>query len=83
LRPGARPQRAARRRHTLIKRISHWSDMETDEIEMLLVKLEDRARTLGLRTKTSEETERLVDVASLVTAMAVQFNNTGGFTLTT
>jgi hypothetical protein len=72
-----------RRRHTLVKRISHWSDMEAEEIEMLLIKLEDRARTLGLRTKTSEETERLVDVASLVTAMAVQFNNTGGFTLTT
>ena len=48
---------------------------------MVLMKLEDRARALGLRAKDEKETERLVDVASLVTAMAVQFNNTGGFAL--
>lgn len=71
-----------RRRRTLTQRISHWSGMDPEEIEMVLVKLEDRARALGLRVKQAEiETERLVDVASLVTAMAVQFNNTGGFTV--
>jgi len=70
-----------RRRQTLIKRITHWSGMEPDEIEMVLIKLEDRARALGLRVRAEQETERLVDVAALVTAMAMQFNYTGGFAL--
>jgi len=70
-----------RRRRTLTQRIARWSGMAPQEIEMVLVKLEDRARALGLRAKDETETERLVDVASLVTAMAVQFNNTGDFTL--
>ena len=68
-----------RRRHILTRRIACWSEMETDEIEMVLVKLEDRARALGLRAKDEKETERLIDIASLVTAMVVQFNNTGDF----
>ena len=57
--------------------------MEPEEIEMVLVKLEDRARSLGLRAKNDpeKETDRLIDVASLVTAMVVQFNNTGDFSL--
>lgn len=70
-----------RRRRTLTQRIARWSGMDPEEIEMVLVKLEDRARALGLRARNEPETERLVDVASLVTAMAVQFNNTGGFAL--
>lgn len=69
-----------RRRRTLNERVARWSGMAPEEIEMVLLKLEDRARALGLRAKTgAPETERLVDVASLVTAMAVQFNYTGGF----
>jgi len=70
-----------RRRRTLTQRIARWSGMEPEELEMVLAKLEDRARALGLRAKDEKETERLVDVASLVTAMAVQFNNTGGFSV--
>ena len=70
-----------RRRRTLTQRIARWSGVECEEIEMVLVKLEDRARALGLRAKDEKETERLVDVASLVTAMVVQFNNTGDFAL--
>ena len=70
-----------RRRRTLTQRIARWSGMAPEEIEMVLVKLEDRARSLGLRAKDEKETERLVDVASLVTAMAVQFNYTGGFAM--
>ncbi len=70
-----------RRRQTLITRIARWSGMAPEEIAMVLVKLEDRARALGLRVRNEQEAERLVDLASLVTAMAVQFNYTGGFTL--
>jgi hypothetical protein len=69
-----------RRRRTLTTRIAHWSGMAPEEIEMVLVKLEDRARSLGLRARDdASDIERLVDVASLVTAMAVQFSTTGGF----
>jgi hypothetical protein len=70
-----------RRRQTLVRRISYWSGMDPEEIDMIMNKLEDRARTLNLRTKSRDEPERIVDIASLVTAMAVQFNNSGGFTL--
>ena len=68
-----------RRRHILTRRIACWSGMEPEEIEMVIAKLEDRARVLGLRAKDEKETERLIDIASLVTAMVVQFNNTGDF----
>jgi hypothetical protein len=68
-----------RKRRTLVERVARWSGMEDGEIEMVLGKLEDRARALGLRAGRADETERLVDIASLVTAMAVQFNFTGGF----
>ena len=68
-----------RRRHILTRRIACWSEMEPEEIEMVIAKLEDRARVLGLRAKDEKETERLIDIASLVTAMVVQFNNTGDF----
>jgi hypothetical protein len=68
-----------RRRQTLIARIARWSGMAPDEIAMVLGKLEDRARALGLRVRGEQEAERLVDLTALVTAMAVQFNNTGAF----
>ncbi len=70
-----------RSRRTLTQRIARWSGMEPEEITMVLVKLEDRARALGLRARAGEDPGRLVDIASLVTAMVVRFSNTGGFTL--
>jgi len=68
-----------RRRRTLTERVARWSGMASEEVEMVLLKLESRARELGLRARNEDMTERLVDIASLVTAMAVQFNYTGGF----
>lgn len=70
-----------RRRRTLAARVARWSGMAPAEIETVLLKLEDRAKALGLRAKSDDahEAGRLVDVAALVTALAVQFNYTGGF----
>jgi hypothetical protein len=68
-----------RRRRTLVDRVARWSGMVPEEVEMVLIKLEDRAKVLNLRAKEGHDLDRLVDVASLMTAMAVQFNYTGGF----
>jgi hypothetical protein len=38
---------------------------------MLLDKVVDRARSLGLRVRMDKQEERLMDLASLLTAMAV------------
>ncbi len=69
-----------RRRHRmLITRVADWSGMAPDDIAMLLEKVEERARSLGLRVRMDKQEERLMDLVSLLTAMAVTFRHTGKF----
>ncbi len=68
-----------KRRRMLITRVSDWSGMEPDDIRMLLDKVEERAHALGLRVRMDKQEERLMDIAALLTAMAVTFRHTGKF----
>jgi hypothetical protein len=68
-----------RRRRMLITRVADWSAMAPEDIRMLLDKVVERARSLGLRVRMDQQEERLMDLASLLTAMAVTFRHTGKF----
>ena len=48
---------------------------------MILAKLEDRSRALGLRMNPRREEACLLDVTALVTAMATRFGVLGRFDL--
>jgi hypothetical protein len=70
-----------RRRHrSLVARVAQWSSMAPEDIGMVLQKIEDRTRALKLRVRMDKQEERLLDIASLLTAMVVQFSHTGRFT---
>jgi hypothetical protein len=68
-----------KRKKILVTRVAQWSGMETEDVGMVLHKITDRSRALGLRVRMDKQEERLLDVASLLTALVVQFNHTGRF----
>ncbi|HZU36536.1 MAG TPA: putative zinc-binding metallopeptidase [Gemmataceae bacterium] len=70
-----------RKKHAdLLNRVTRWSGLGDDDVRTLLEKLEDRADALGLQFRPSKLTERLMDVTSLATSLAVDFAYTGRLT---
>ena len=71
----------ARRRRALTARIARWSGMTADDIGMILAKLSDRSKALGLRMYPRREDAYLLDITALVTSMATRFGLRGRFDL--
>jgi len=64
----------------LVERVVHWSVLTPAEADALLRKLEARASALGLSYRPGAEGERLMDVVSLVIALALDYAYTGRLT---
>jgi hypothetical protein len=64
----------------LVRQIHRWSDLDEDEVEALLLKLTDRAEALGLTVARRQMHDKLVDVAALAMALAMNFSYTGRVT---
>ncbi len=69
----------ARRRRALTARIARWSGMAEGDIGMILDKLSDRSKALGLRMYPRREDAYLLDITALVTSMATRFGLRGRF----
>ncbi len=69
-----------RYRERLVERVVHWSVLTPAEAEVLVRKLEARASALGLSYRPGAEGERLMDVVSLVIALALDYAYTGRLT---
>jgi hypothetical protein len=69
-----------RYRDRLVERVVHWSVLTLAEAEALVRKLEARAAALGLVYRPGAEGERLMDVVSLVVALALDYAYTGRLT---
>jgi hypothetical protein len=77
-----RPATALIRRYRdrLVERVVHWSVLTPAEAEALVRKIEARAAALGLNYRPGAEGERLMDVVSLVIALALDYAYTGRLT---
>lgn len=77
-----RPASALFRRYRdrLVERVVHWSVLTPGEAEALVRKLEARAAALRLSYRPGAEGERLMDVVSLVIALALDYAYTGRLT---
>jgi hypothetical protein len=64
----------------LVERVVHWSVLTPAEADALLRKLQARAAALGLSYRPGAEGERLMDVVSLVIALALDYAYTGRLT---
>ncbi|MEN6560284.1 MAG: putative zinc-binding metallopeptidase [Acidobacteriota bacterium] len=64
----------------LVERVVHWSVLTPAEAESLLRKLEVRAGALGLSYRPGAEGQRMMDVVSLVIALALDYAYTGRLT---
>jgi len=64
----------------LVERVVHWSVLTPAEAGALVRKLEARAAALGLSYRPGAEGERLMDVMSLVIALALDYAYTGRLT---
>jgi hypothetical protein len=77
-----RPASALFRRYRdrLVERVVHWSVLTPTEASVLVRKLEARADALRLSYRPGAEGERLMDVVSLVIALALDYAYTGRLT---
>src|SRR5207244_8317681 len=64
----------------LLDRIMRWSGLPEEEVRTLLSKLEDRADALSLEYRLPQLTDKLLDLTSLGTSLAMDFAYTGRFT---
>ena len=64
----------------LVERVRRWSGLPEEEVRTLLSKLEDRAEALGLQYRSQQMTDKLLDLTSLATSLAMDFAYTGRFT---
>jgi hypothetical protein len=69
-----------RYRDRLVERVIHWSVLTPPEAATLVRKLEARSASLGLSYRPGAEGERLMDVVSLVIALALDYAYTGRLT---
>jgi hypothetical protein len=69
------PARELFRKHhkDLLERLVRWSTLEEKEADAILLKLEDRAGALRLRLRRRQASQKLLDVAAMATALAVEF----------
>lgn len=70
----------ATHRDALLERVTRWSGLGTDDVEIIVGKVEDRAALLQLRFHARAAGAKILDLTALVTALAVDFNYTGRFT---
>jgi hypothetical protein len=81
-----RPQLASAavllRKHesAILKRVKQWSGLEKREVEAILDKLADRAEALDLSYRPSKTKEKLMDMISMATSLAIDFAYTGRLT---
>lgn len=64
----------------LVQRVTHWSELDEEEVRTLLAKLLDRADALELHYPRHEEVSKVLDVTALATAIAMDFAYTGRLT---
>jgi hypothetical protein len=67
-------------RQELLVRITRWSGLETEEVAIILSKLEDRADALGLQYRLHRSSNKVMDVTALAMALAMDFAYTGRLT---
>ena len=69
------PARDLLRKHhkNLLERLVRWSALDEKDADAILLKLEDRAGALRLKVPRRQADERLLDVAAMATALAVEF----------
>ena len=67
-----------RKQHkNLLERLVRWSALDEKDADAILLKLEDRAGALRLKLRRRQEHEKLLDVAAMATALAVEFSYCG------
>ncbi len=66
-----------RHRRDLLGRMVQWSGLDEDEARTILQKLEDRTAALALRIPRGQTEQKLMDVAAMAAAMAMEFAYTG------
>ncbi|HUT36461.1 MAG TPA: putative zinc-binding metallopeptidase [Planctomycetota bacterium] len=73
------PARQLLRKHhdDLLERMVRWSPLDEQEATTILQKLEDRAQALRLRFRARQRGRKLMDVAAMVAALAMEFAYTG------
>jgi hypothetical protein len=64
----------------LAKRVVQWSELDEEEVAVILSKLEDRAEALELYYRRSQLAAKLLDLTSLATSLAMDFAYTGRLT---
>jgi hypothetical protein len=57
----------------LLERLVRWSTLDENDADAILAKLEDRAGALRLKLPRRQKDEKLLDVAAMATALAVEF----------
>ncbi|HSQ36113.1 MAG TPA: hypothetical protein VLQ89_08995, partial [Candidatus Binatia bacterium] len=67
-------------RTRLLGRVVLWSELSEREVAAILQKLETRSETLKLSYRPGQEGERIMDVVSLVVALALDYAYTGRLT---
>jgi hypothetical protein len=73
------PARDLLRKHheKLLERMVCWSPLDEDEARTILLKLEDRAGALRLEFPRRHAARKLLDMAAMATALAMEFAYTG------
>jgi hypothetical protein len=64
----------------LLDRVTRWSGLDGEEVASLLGKLQERAKVLDLSFRPGETAVKIMDVTALMTALAMDFANTGRLT---
>ena len=60
-------------RKNILERLVRWSTLDENDADAILAKLEDRAAALRLKLPRRQQEEKLLDVAAMATALAVEF----------
>lgn len=64
----------------LVQRVTRWSGLDAQEVDSLLIKLQERARVLDLTYRPRETAAKIMDITALLTALAIDFAQTGRLT---
>jgi hypothetical protein len=67
-------------REELLKRVTRWSRLDREEVEVILSKLETRADALGLQYRPPLLNTKIMDLTALAMALAKDFAYTGRLT---
>jgi hypothetical protein len=70
-----------RHRRELLSRVERWSGLDEADVQIILSKLEDRAKALKLYYRADQAEAKLLDLTALAVALAKDFGHTGGFSV--